>query len=124
MTGRLALFLFAVRASLIPAAAEDITLRPGANVSAVTTYAVGHASSTRAESGFRNEIGAAVAPPSKPIQQIPTRAAVLPPPVLKDNGGIYRETNFDLDLLAYNYTRPPDNPAAPGDTFNPSLTGS
>ncbi len=123
MTGRLALFLFAVRASLIPATAEDITLTPGAHVSAVTTYAVGHAPSTRAESGFRNEIWAVIAPP-KPILQTPIRATVLPPPVLKDNGGIYRETNFDLDLLAYNYTRPPDNPAAPGDTFNPSLTGS
>jgi Pectate lyase superfamily protein/Viral BACON domain len=62
--------------------------------------------------------------PPNPIVQITTSAAVLPPPVLKDNGGIYRETNFDLDLLAYNYTRPPDNPAAPGDTFNPTLTGS
>ena len=124
MTGRLALLLFAVRASLIPATAEDITLTPGAHVSAVTAYAVGDAPSIRAESGFRNEIWAVIAAAPKPTLQTPTSAIVLPPPVLKDNGGIYRETNFDLDLLAYNYTRPPDNPAAPGDTFNPSLTGS
>lgn len=49
----------------------------------------------------------------------------LPAPVLKNNaGGVYTETIWDLDLMKYNFTRPPDNPEPPGDKFNPVFTGS
>ena len=52
------------------------------------------------------------------------KAIPLPSPVLKTNaGGIYTESSWDLDLLKYNFTRPPDNPDPPGDTFDPILNG-
>lgn len=43
-------------------------------------------------------------------------------PVLKTNtGGIYSESNWDLDMASYNFTRPADNPTPPGDVFNPTF---
>lgn len=48
----------------------------------------------------------------------------LPPPeLMTDQGGIYSQTSWDLDLMKYNYTRPADNPTAPGDVFKPDITG-
>lgn len=48
----------------------------------------------------------------------------LPPPQLKTNdGGVYTETSWTLDLMKYNYSRPADNPEAPGDVFNPRFSG-
>ncbi|HLA52598.1 MAG TPA: hypothetical protein VK618_04815, partial [Flavitalea sp.] len=49
----------------------------------------------------------------------------LPAPVLKTNtGGVYTETSWDLDLMKFNFTRPADNPAPPGDVFNPQFSGA
>jgi hypothetical protein len=53
------------------------------------------------------------------------RRMALPAPQLKTNaGGIYTESSWDLDLMKYHYTRPPDNPAAPGDYFHPAFSGT
>lgn len=53
------------------------------------------------------------------------QAIPLPAPQLKTSpGGVYAETSWDLDLLKYHYTRPPDNPSPPGDYFRPSFSNT
>ncbi len=46
----------------------------------------------------------------------------LPAPVLVDNGGVYTQSIADLPVGNTGYTRPPDNPTPPGDSFNPPVT--
>jgi hypothetical protein len=46
----------------------------------------------------------------------------LPAPVLVDNGGIYTQGIPDLPVGNNGYTRPEDNPAPPGDSFNPPVS--
>lgn len=49
----------------------------------------------------------------------------LPAPQLKTNdGGIYTETNWTLDLMKYHFTRPADSPQPPGDVFYPRFSGT
>lgn len=49
----------------------------------------------------------------------------LPGPQLKANEGkAYTETAWSLDLMKYNFTRPADDPAPPGDVFTPRFTGN
>ncbi len=46
---------------------------------------------------------------------------VLPAPVLVDNGGMYTQAVTDLPVGNTGYTHPADNPAAPGDSYNPPV---
>jgi polygalacturonase len=53
-----------------------------------------------------------------------SKSIPLPAPVLKTNErATYSETSWDLDLMKYHFTRPPDNPEPPGDKFTPVFIG-
>ena len=54
---------------------------------------------------------------------VSSQSFALPGLVLKTNDGVYQETNFDLDLMTYHFTMPPDHPTAPGDPFAVLLNG-